>query len=157
MSVDDRTLDRFDLEILRILQEDCALPQRRIAERVNLSAPAVQRRLRRLQKSGVIQRQVALVAPERVGRPITIIVHVAVNNEHKNLHEAIKKRFSSAREIQQCYYVTGEADFILVITVTSMEEFGALSQRLFIEDENIRSFKTYVVLDRVKWHTALPL
>mgnify|MGYP000373608514 CR=1 FL=1 len=99
MSVDDRTLDRFDLEILRILQEDCALPQRRIAERVNLSAPAVQRRLRRLQKSGVIQRQVALVAPERVGRPITIIVHVAVNNEHKNLHEAIKKRFSSYMEI----------------------------------------------------------
>ncbi|WP_251278953.1 Lrp/AsnC family transcriptional regulator, partial [Enterobacter hormaechei] len=76
-------LDSFDRAILDLLQRDNTLPQREIAEAVHLSTPAVQRRIKRLQDSGVIAANVAVVAAAKVGRPLTIIVEVRVVSEQR--------------------------------------------------------------------------
>lgn len=150
-------LDDFDLRILDILQRDNATPQREIGEAVNLSAPAVQRRIKRLEESGVISANVAVVEPDRVGRPITIIVEISVESEQIDLLDATKATFAAAPEVQQCYYVTGEADFVLVVTVASMAEYEALTRRLFFADPNIKKFRTLVAMDRVKAGLTVPL
>jgi DNA-binding Lrp family transcriptional regulator len=124
-------LDAFDLAILNILQRDNTIPQRTIGEAVNLSAPAVQRRIKRMEETGVITANVAVVNPAKVGQPITIFVEVEVISETADLIDAAKKEFSAAPEVQQCYYVTGEADFILVIVVPTMTDYEALTRRLF--------------------------
>ncbi|ENN84584.1 Transcriptional regulator, AsnC family [Rhizobium freirei PRF 81] len=150
-------LDEFDVAILEILQKDSAVPQREIGERVHLSAPAVQRRIKRMQASGVIQANIAVVDPAAVALPITVIVEVQVADERYELINAIKRSFLEAPEVQQCYQVTGEADFVLVIVVASMTEYQALTRRLFHDNPNVTKFKSLVAMDRVKIGLSLPL
>lgn len=157
MSQDVAALDGFDLAILAILQKNNATPQREIGEAVNLSAPSVQRRIKRMQAAGVIAAQVAVVEPAAVGQAITILVEVQVENERIDLIDAIKASFAAAPNVQQCYYVTGDADFVLVVTVPTMADYEALTRRLFFDNTNIKRFRSLVVLDRVKVGLAVPL
>jgi Lrp/AsnC family transcriptional regulator, leucine-responsive regulatory protein len=150
-------LDRFDLAILAILQQDNTTPQRVIGERVNLSAPAVQRRIKRMEETGIIAAQVAVIDPARVGQPITIFVEVEMESERAELIDAAKQQFTAAPEVQQCYYVTGEADFILIIVVPTMGAYEALTRRLFFGNNNVKKFRTFVAMDRVKVGLTVPL
>jgi DNA-binding Lrp family transcriptional regulator len=150
-------LDEFDLAILEILQKDNTVPQRSIGQQVNLSAPAVQRRIKRLQASGVIEANIAVVDPAAVALPITVIVEVQIADERYDLINAIKQSFEQAPEVQQCYQVTGEADFVLVVVVASMSEYQALCRRLFHDNPNVTKFKSLVTMDRVKVGLSLPL
>ncbi|HWD30499.1 MAG TPA: Lrp/AsnC family transcriptional regulator, partial [Pseudomonas sp.] len=120
-------LDDFDLALLHRLQQDNSLPLRTLAEQVHLSTASVQRRIQRLQSSGFIQANVAVVDPEKVGQVITLMVEVHAERTQSADLELMKQAFSGP-EIQQCYYVTGDADFMLVLTVASMSEFQALTQ-----------------------------
>ncbi|ESZ74321.1 MULTISPECIES: Lrp/AsnC family transcriptional regulator [unclassified Mesorhizobium] len=151
------SLDSFDLAILAILQRDNTTPQRLIGEAVNLSAPAVQRRIKRMEQSGVIAGNVAVVDPAAVGHPITIFVEVELESERSDLIDAAKRQFSAEPQVQQCYYVTGEADFILIITVADMGAYEALTRRLFFDSKNVRKFRTFVAMDRVKVGLTVPL
>jgi DNA-binding Lrp family transcriptional regulator len=148
-------LDSFDLAILRILQADNTVPQRQIGEKVNLSAASVQRRIKRMESDGIIAAQVACVDPARVGLAITIVVEVELKVETGGKVDAIKREFLNAPEIQQCYYVTGETDFVLIVIVSSMVEYEELTQRLFFGNEDIRKFKSFVTMDRTKVNMSL--
>lgn len=150
-------LDRFDLAILDILQRDNTTPQRLIGEQVHLSAAAVHRRIRRMEADGVIAGNVVSVDPGRVGRPITIVVEVHIESERLDLLDGAKKSFAEAPEVQQCYYVTGDADFVLIVTVATMSEYEALTRRLFFQNHNVKRFRTLVVMDRIKTSLAVPL
>ncbi|WP_426217795.1 Lrp/AsnC family transcriptional regulator [Pseudomonas sp. DWRC2-2] len=144
------TLDKIDKAILEIVQRDNKTPQRKIAELVNLSAPAVQRRIKRLEETGVIEANVAVLDPKKIGQSITLFVEVEMESERTDLYESAKRTFASAPEVQQCYYVTGEADFILIVTVKTMSEYEALTRRLFFENNNVKHFNTFVAMDRIK-------
>lgn len=150
-------LDSFDRAILRLLQTDNTTPLRVISEQVNLSTAAVQKRLQRLRQNGVIRAEVAVLDPDKVAKPITIIVeiHVELTPPGKAL-DALKASFSG-REIQQCYYVTGNADFLLVVTVATMAEYQALARRLFEDNPLIKWFRTTVVMERIKAGLAVPI
>lgn len=150
-------LDSFDLMILNILQRDNTTPQRVIGESINLSAPAVQRRIRRMEEAGVIQANVAIVDPTQVGHLITIFVEVELISETSELIDAAKREFAALPEVQQCYYVTGEADFVLVVLVPTMTAYEALTRRLFFGNNNVKRFRTFVAMDRVKAGLAVPL
>ncbi|WP_026621501.1 Lrp/AsnC family transcriptional regulator, leucine-responsive regulatory protein (plasmid) [Ensifer sp. WSM1721] len=149
-------LDAFDRKILEILQRDNTTPQRTIGEAVNLSAPAVQRRIKRMTEEGVIRANVAIVDPAAVGKPITIFVEVEVLSETAEQIERAKREFASSPEIQQCYYVTGEADFVLVIVVPSMADYETLTRRLFFGNNNVKRFRTFVAMDRIKVGLSVP-
>ncbi|MFK0692556.1 Lrp/AsnC family transcriptional regulator [Mesorhizobium sp. IMUNJ 23033] len=152
-----QSLDSFDRAILAILQKDNTTPQRVIGEAVNLSAPAVQRRIKRMEETGIIRANVALVDPAKVGHPITLFVEVEVESERAELIDAAKRSFIAVPEVQQCYYVTGDADFILVITVATMADYEALTRRLFFENNNVKRFRTFVAMDRVKVGLEVPV
>jgi Lrp/AsnC family transcriptional regulator, leucine-responsive regulatory protein len=150
-------LDAFDHKILAILQKDNLTPQRTIGEAVNLSAPAVQRRIKRMKEAGVIRANVAIVDPAALGQAITIFVEVEVISETAEQIESAKREFAAAPEIQQCYYVTGEADFMLVIIVPAMADYEALARRLFFGNNNVKRFRTFVAMDRVKAGMEVPV
>jgi DNA-binding Lrp family transcriptional regulator len=151
------SLDSFDFAILRILQQNNRMALQEIGRAVNLSAAAVQRRVRRMEDANIIQANIAMLDPAAVGRPITLIVEVLVDSEHGNLLDAARNDFASAPEVQQCYYVTGAVDFILVLTVSTMEEYESLSRRLFLENTNVKHFHTYVAMNRVKTGVSVPM
>ena len=149
-------LDAFDRKILEILQRDNTTPQRTIGEAVNLSAPAVQRRIKRMTEEGVIRANVAVLDPAAVGQAITIFVEVEVISETAEQIEQAKRDFAAAPQIQQCYYVTGEADFVLVIVVPTMADYEVLTRRLFFGNNNVKRFRTFVAMDRIKVGLAVP-
>jgi len=150
-------LDRFDLAILAILQKDNSTPQRQIGEAVNLSAPAVQRRIKRMEETGVIRANVALVDPASVNQALTILVEVEVESEQIALLDAAKAAFTAAPEVQQCYYVTGDVDFMLVVIVPTMADYEAFTRRMFFGNPNIKRFRTFVTMDPVKVSLSVPI
>ena len=144
------TLDDFDRKILALLQRDNRMPQRDISAAVNLSPSAVNRRIAAMEAAGVIRANVAVVDAAKVGRPITLIVEVAVESERLDLLDAVKKRLVACPAVQQVYYVTGEVDFVLVMNVTDMAEYVALTRELFFAEGNVKSFKTLVAMEASK-------
>jgi len=150
-------LDSFDRAILRILQKDNSTPQRDIGALVNLSAPSVQRRIRRMEQDGVIAANVAQVVPEAVGMPLTIFVEVELVSETPEEIDGAKARFREAPEVQQCYYVTGEADFVLIVVVESMSAYEDFTRRNFFQSGNVKKFRTFVSMDAVKRGSAVEI
>lgn len=150
-----RSLDTFDRAILRVIQHDNKTPQRTIAEAVNLSAAAVQRRIAAMEEAGVITHNVAIVDPGAVQLAITAIVEVHLRNERSESVDAAKALFRGAPEVQQCYYVTGGTSFLLVIVTEDMRTYEALTRRLFSETDLVERFRTLIALDRVKAETSV--
>ena len=109
----DAALDRLDRAILRILQRDNKTPQRVIADQVNLSAAAVQRRIAAMEAAGIIAAQVAIVDPAAVAATITAIVEVHLIDERAASVDRAKALFRDTPEVQQCYYVTGGVSFVI--------------------------------------------
>jgi DNA-binding Lrp family transcriptional regulator len=150
-------LDNYDLKLLSEIQRDADTPQSELAARVNLSPAAVNRRLRRLADEGVIDRYTAIVAPEKVGYPLTIVSMIEVESEQIDLLDAMKRTFEACPQIQQCYYVAGEWDFVLIFSVRHMEEYNDLTRQLFFSNNNVKRFKTLVTMSRVKAGLEVPI
>lgn len=143
-------LDRADLRILRSLQRNNVRPHREVADEVGLSVAAVSRRIQRLRETKVITADVSIVDQNAVGRPLTLIVEVVAESERMSLIEKMRKRFAECPQIQHCYYVTGDVDFVLIFNTRDMDEYNALTQDLFFEGGNVKSFRTFVCMRRVK-------
>ncbi len=150
-------LDSYDIKLLSLLQANSKLSQRQLSEAVNLSPSAVNRRIAALEAGGVITATVAIVDPSSVGRPITILVEVKLENERVDLLDDVRKRFIECPQVQQAYYVTGDFDFMLIINVKDMTEYERLTRELFFVSGNIKQFKTYVAMQRSKVSLNIPL
>lgn len=150
-------LDSFDISILRMLQTDNYQPQRDIGEQIGLSAAAVQRRIKRMTQLGYIVDNVAILNREHLGNLLTIIVEVSMEREKIKDVEETKASFKNCPAVQQCYYVTGQTDFVLILLVASMQEYELLTRDVFFGNPNIKNFKTFVAMDLVKIQTQIPL
>jgi DNA-binding Lrp family transcriptional regulator len=81
---------------------------------------------------------------------MTVIVEVVLERESRMHLDAFKQRMRSAPQVQQCYYTTGEADFILIVVTKDVKEYEAFTQEYFFDEANVSRFNTSVVMDRVK-------
>ncbi|KAA0981547.1 Lrp/AsnC family transcriptional regulator [Pseudomonas sp. ANT_J12] len=149
-------LDVYDRKLLTLLQKNNRMSQRQLAEEVNLSPSAVNRRIAALEAAGVIKENVSIVDPASVGRPITVLVEVKLESERLDLLDQIKKRFVTCPQVQQVYYVTGDFDFLLVLNVRDMGEYEQLTRELFFFG-NIKQFKTFVAMQNNKRTFAVPI
>ncbi|MEM9837694.1 MAG: Lrp/AsnC family transcriptional regulator [Pseudomonadota bacterium] len=138
--------DQHDERLLELLQEDARAPLDSLAHDVGLSVASVGRRLTRLRKEGVITKEVAIVDPAKVGRAMTFIVAVELIRENASELMTFRQTLQSEPLVQQFYYVTGEADFILIVRAANMTEFEELSERLFLQANNVRRFRTSISL-----------
>ena len=151
------TLDAIDLKILRALQENNRHSSETLGQMVGLSPTACQRRLKRLRAEKVIEADLSVVSPRAVGRHLTTLVQVTLERERADIIDRFKAAIRATPEIMTGYYVTGDSDFMLVVTSRDMEDFEQFTRRFFYENPDIRGFKTMVVIDRVKAGFALPI
>ena len=84
-------------------------------------------------------------------------MHITTENERLDLIDGMKDRFRRCSQIRQCYYVTGEMDFVLIMNVKDMAEYTQLSRELFFEGGNVQSFRTCVSMENVKTDGPLPI
>jgi DNA-binding Lrp family transcriptional regulator len=110
-----------------------------------------------LKAEGVIQANVALVDPVRIGHPTVFIVALEVERERPELMSRLRQWLSSEDQVQQVFYVTGSADFILVITARDVDSYDALMGRLMTDNPNIRRFTTNVALGVSKRGLFVPV
>lgn len=150
-------LELFDRQLLNLVQENASLTADQLSENVALSVSAIQRRLKRLRASGVILRDTALVDPKRVGGPTFFIVALQVERERPELLIQLRRWLVEEPHVQQAFYVTGEVDFVLIITAPDTETYDALMTRMVSENANIRRFTTNVALGLVKRGSAIPI
>jgi len=149
-------LDDKDRAILSIVQEDATISLERLAGACNLSVASVQRRLKRLRASKVIRQEIAILDSEALGLNMTFIVMVEMERERLDQLDAFRKAARAEPQVQQCYYVTGEADFTLICLARNMTDFETLTHRLFFDNANVRRFRTSVVMDRTKVSLSMP-
>ncbi|UGA54705.1 Lrp/AsnC family transcriptional regulator [Vibrio sp. VB16] len=148
-------LDRTDKAILRELQSDCSITNVDLAERVALSPPACLKRVQRLTTEGVISRKVAILNPEKLGNPLHIVVEVCMERDKKQINQNFIKQLQSVPEVKECYQVTGEVDFVLIIDVADLRTYERLKETIFFSNENIKTFKTMISMNRAKYETQL--
>ncbi|MBD1549255.1 Lrp/AsnC family transcriptional regulator [Roseibium aggregatum] len=146
-----------DLTILRLLQNNARERLETIAAETGLSVATVQRRIRNLKAEGVILAEEALISPKAVGYTMTFLVMVELERERIDQIDAFRRKAKGEPQVQQCYYITGEADFALIVLAKDMEDYEQLTHRLFFEDSNVKRFRTSVVMDRTKVGMNIPL
>lgn len=150
-------LDHFDRQLLNLVQEDAAQTTERMAEQVPLSPSAIQRRLRRLREHGVIAREIAVLDARKLGRSTSFVVSLQVERERPELLSELRAWLAAQLHVQQAFYVTGEADFVLIITAPDTETYDALMARLVSENPNVKRFTTNVALSVIKRGLTIPV
>lgn len=150
-------LDELDKRILRQLQIDASLTNQELAQCVHASAPTCLRRVKRLVESGIIARQVALLAPDKVGAGLTAIVEITLDHQAEERQQEFEALATQEAAVQQCYRVSPGPDFVLVLQVADMAAYHALAHRLFATHANVRNVRSYFSTFRSKFETRLQL
>lgn len=154
-------LDAIDLAILEQIQQDCALSNQDLAARVHVSPPTCLRRVKRMRDAGLIERQVALLSPERIaralGQGLEAIVEISLDRQGAQEQQAFEDRIAADDAVQQCYRVSPGPDFVLVVRARDMPDYLALAQRLFTSDANVRNVKAFFSVRRAKFQPRVGL
>ena len=148
-------LDELDRRILNALQTDASHTNAELAELVHVSPPTCLRRIKQLTDSGVIERQVALVSPEKVGARLTAIVEITLDVQAAERMDEFEKLVALEAAVLQCYRVAPGPDFVLVVQVVDMPAYHALAHRLFATHANVRNVKAYFSTFRSKFETRV--
>jgi DNA-binding Lrp family transcriptional regulator len=149
------TLDDFDHRLLQLLQRDGSATLSALGDAVGLSASAVQRRITRYRASGLL-RQVAVLDPKALGNTTLAAVWVTMERDSAKSHAALCARMRAAPEVQQCYVLAGEYDYLVILATTGVAHCREVAERLFADEGNIRRYETRLVFDIVKHGLELP-
>jgi len=150
-------MDVLDKKILKELQTNNRLSSDELGMKIGLSATACQRRLKKLRQSKVIRQEVAVLNGEVLDSYVTVIVEVTIKHGAAENIESFKQRMLECEQVQQCFYVTGQTDFILIVTTKNMLEYERLTKELFFSDNNIQKFHSTVSMENVKVGLSIPI
>ncbi len=149
-------LNDIDRKILHEVQRNNQQTSAQISERVGLSPTSVQRRLNRLRREHVIEADVAIVSHAALGRPLIMMAAVQLERERSDIIDRFKRSVREVPEIMSAYYVTGDTDFILMISARDMQDYENFTRNFFYDNPDIKGFKTTVVMDRIKTSFYIP-
>ena len=152
-------LDAIDLRLLDLLQTDASRSNLDLAEAAHVSPATCLRRVRRLEDTGVVTRQVALLAPDRLPSVLTVLSEVSLDHQGAEHLDAFEARAQADEAVLQCWRVSPGPDFVLVLQARDMPAWAEVVQRLFTQDANVRNVRTYFSVKRAKFETRtlLPL
>lgn len=148
-------LDDLDRRILEQLQEDSSLTNQDLAQRVHASPPTCLRRVRRLVDEGVIDRQVAILAAEKLGSTLTAIVEITLDVQAAESLNAFEQSMLTESAVLQCYRVSPGPDFVVIAQVKDMPAYHALVHRAFTAQANVRNVRTFFSVHRAKFETRI--
>ncbi len=143
-------IDEFDEKILKIVEQNNRIPSEKIAGQIGLSASAVVRRLQRLRKNGVIEADVSIVSPAVKGQALSAVIGVVLERENTAILNEFRSRMLTAPEVAQCYFVTGEVDFIVIVSVRDMSELESFARHHFTDNPHVKRYLTNIVISEVK-------
>jgi len=154
-------IDDTDIKLLVAMQTDSSLSNQALAELAHISPPTGLRRIKRLRDAGLIEREVALLNPDKLahitGHGLTAIVEITLDRQGGEHLSVFEQRVNGDAAVQQCYRVSPGPDYVLVVHVADMPAYLALSQRLFTGDANVRNVKAFFSIKRSKFEPKVLL
>ena len=150
-------LDRYDRQILELLQENARLSNQELAERIGLSPSPCLRRVRALEQGGFITGYRALVDARKLGLTLLALVHIAMDRHTPDRFANLEKQVGRLPEVLECLLITGqEADYQLKVIVRDMDAYQALLLNKITRIEGVTGVHSSFVLRTVIDRTALP-
>jgi Lrp/AsnC family transcriptional regulator len=148
--------DAIDWAILGVLQADASLPVHEVGERVGLSSNACWRRIKRLEDSGVIDRRVALLDPEKLGLATTVFVAIRTQRHDPQWLEAFSRAVAGIEEISECHRMAGDVDYLLKLVVRDIAHYDRIYRKLIAAVPDLADVSSSFSMERMKATTALP-
>ena len=152
-----RPLDKLDRRILSLLQEDASVSSAELARRVDLSAPGLQKRVRRLRQIGVIDRQVAVLNREAVDLDLLCFVQVTLAHHQPDGVSGFRSAVQDMPEVLECHHLTGEFDYLLKVVAANHRKLEQFLVHRLTPTPGVDRIRTSIVLNEIKSSTALPL
>jgi Lrp/AsnC family leucine-responsive transcriptional regulator len=150
-------LDPVDLRILARLQEDARLSNADLARAVHLSPSPCLARVRRLERSGLIQRYVGLLDPVALGLTVSVFIQVRLERQVESALEIFEREISGRSEVMECYLMTGDSDYLLRVLVSDVQALERFIVDFLSRIPGVGNIKSSFALKQVKYKTALPL
>ncbi len=151
------SIDSIDIKILKELQLDGSLSNVELAKRVHLSASPCLARVKALEKSGVIDRYVALVKPKAVGLGLNVFISISLKQQGKAELEAFEQSISLRDEVMECYLMTGDSDYLIRVAVPDIAALERFILDRLTPIEGIEKIRSSFALKQVRYKTALPI
>ncbi|MBC7415749.1 MAG: Lrp/AsnC family transcriptional regulator [Herminiimonas sp.] len=149
------SLDKVDRKILNLLQKDNQTPTRVLADKVHISQPTCLRRIRDLRAAGIIGADVALVDPFALGYGMLAFLEVSLTNQSDGHMHEFEARMGKETEVMQCYFVSGDYDYFLVVHVIDMDAYYQFVRRVISGSGNVRHFQSRFPMKRAKFVTRI--
>lgn len=150
-----RALDKVDRKLLNLLQKNNQMPTRTLAEKVHISQPTCLRRIRELRDTGIINADVALVDPFSLGYGMLAFLEVSLNNQSDEHMQEFEARMAKESEVMQCYFVSGEYDYFLVVHVIDMDAYYQFVRKVISGSGNVRHFQSRFPMKCAKFATRI--
>ncbi len=148
-------IDLKDRELLALLQEDSKWTTKEYANRLGLSTTAVYERIKRLEKTGVITKYVALVDKNKVNKAFMVLCHVKLIQHIKDYVLQFEREVVQLEEVSECHHISGDYDYILKVHVSDMETYREFMVTKLTAIKNIGSTQSSFVINEVKYSTAI--
>ena len=150
-------IDRFDRALLNALQKDGRISNVDLAGLVNLSESACLRRVRRLEKKGLIEKYTALLNQRQTGLAGNVFVHIALHREEQSELAAFEAAVQNLPEVMECYLMTGEFDYLLRVVVSDMDDYERVHKESLTRLPGVARVNSSVAIRTVRKTTELPL
>jgi len=150
-------IDEIDRRILDVLQQNARISNHELAQKVGLSASPCWRRMRRLEKMGVIRGYATVLDAARLGLPVTAIAMVTLDDHHPDTVATFDEAVNRLPEILDCMAISGEHDYLLRILAPGMDSYQRFLADHLLQVPGIRSVNTVFALKHNKQTTAIPL
>ncbi len=150
-------LDQMDIQILRILQDNGRITNTKLAELVGISPPSMLERVRKLETSGVIDKYVALINGRKIGYGLMAIIIVSLSLHQVSSLKKVVEELAALEEVQECYQLTGDVDFLLKVAVKDMDSYTDFVNNKLSGIPGIQNIKTSFVMDIIKSSTSFNL
>ncbi len=149
-------LDRVDLEILALLQEDCTLPVAEIGKQVGLSTTPCWRRIQKLEADGVIEGRVALLNAQKINVGVTVFVFISTREHSQDWLSRFHAAVEELPEIVEFYRMSGQVDYLLRLTVSDIAHYDSVYKQLISRIE-LTDVSSSFAMEQIKYTTKLPL
>ena len=150
-------LDRYDLHILKILQNDSSISMQDLGAQIGLSHTPCWRRVKKLEEHGVIIKQVALLNSKNLDLDVNVFVNVTLRQHHENALNRFEEAVSQLTEVVECYTVSGETDFLLRVVVKDVEAYEKLLKGTLLQLPEVGNLSSTFALRQVKYTTEIPI
>ncbi|MFN3852268.1 MAG: Lrp/AsnC family transcriptional regulator [Spirosomataceae bacterium] len=150
-------LDKIDLKLLKLLQEDAQITSKELSTHLNLSQTPIYERIKRLERDGYIKQYVAILDKEKMGKPMVAFCNVSLKEHAKVLLDKFQEEIMAMDEVMECYHIAGTYDYILKVVVGDIKSYQDFIVNKLATLANVSNAHSSFVLTEIKHTTSLPI